>query len=319
MSSENSRIHVANVMHPYIVELKQFYDSSIISDYDFVAIVILLYLSIDKPQRWLSGKLTKSIVNKGDIVSIKIKDLSESIKETLNINYLKTKFSSLINDFDEEATIIDVFNSFKFYGIKKNKDDYINKSIVYWSIGKRNFDLMFSIPSPLQVLKQQADKRRVITLFVNYEDLINSHVAMLYYMDGSENYARNSLEFTLHDLKHMELFFDPEICSEQFGFFRCFVNLGISKVIEKLQNAFDVLMTFDIAEMLAKSSTAFGVIEFIIQRHPSILEIIKDIYMYGDYSTSCCLKSTSPKIVFKDIMKLDETFWRELEYVISDM
>jgi hypothetical protein len=74
---------------------------------------------------------------------------------------------------------------------------------------------MHEIPTPMQVLKQQANGERVVTLFLNKSELLSKHVSKLNYMAGEIEHPRDALEFLLHDLKHMEHFINEEIYEEQ--------------------------------------------------------------------------------------------------------
>ena len=87
--------------------------------------------------------------------------------------------------------------------------------------------LLFRIPSPMEVLRQQAAGERVVTLFLGREQLSRRHDAALVYMQGEQSHSKDPLEFLLHDLKHMENFVDPATYFEQVGFFRCMLKLGV--------------------------------------------------------------------------------------------
>ena len=69
----------------------------------------------------------------------------------------------------------------------------------------------------------QANGERVVTIFITQSELGSEHRSKLVYMDGEKEHSKDPLEFTLHDLKHMELFCDPQSHLEQVGFFICFL------------------------------------------------------------------------------------------------
>ena len=129
----------------------------------------------------------------------------------------------------DELTVMDVFNSLQLSGIKHNTDNYINRSIVLWSLKMRPVRLLFHIPSPMEVLRQQAAGERVVTMFATMNQLSRTHNARLAYMRGMLNHAKDPLEFLVHDLKHMEGFVDPSTHVEQVGFFRCMLSLNSGK------------------------------------------------------------------------------------------
>lgn len=113
------------------------------------------------------------------------------------------------------VTVMEVFHTLRLSNIKHNGDNYINRSLVCWAQGLRDFVLLHHIPSPMTVLTQQACGKRVVTLFTTLHNLARSHCSPLTYMAGMQNHARDPLEFLLHDLKHMENFADPSIRAEQ--------------------------------------------------------------------------------------------------------
>jgi hypothetical protein len=143
--------------------------------------------------------------------SIKIVNIPKLSKFLNEKEYLERKLVMKI----EEISILTIFNRLVFVGIKGNKDNYVNVSIIKWAMGRRDYNLLFHIPSPLSVLKMQSEGKRVITMFLQKEELETHHVAMLSYMEGMQLHKRDSFEFLLHDIKHMELFYDPKIHLEQ--------------------------------------------------------------------------------------------------------
>jgi hypothetical protein len=319
-SLDSAKIHEqAAILCPLIQTLLHMHHDGNLPDHDFVGIVILLNLSLNNPNRWLRGYLVEPIVVSSYLASadessktcatyqsIQLSELPEAVLTALNLAYIWKKLSkqrsnrSLTMVDQASLTVIDVFNQLQFYGIK-NKDDYINKSMVYWSLGGRPYELMFTIPSPMTVLRQQATGRRVITVFTTYEELISKHVAQLYYMDGSQLHARSSFDFSIHDMKHMELFIDPSIYDEQVGFFRSILQLGHPRSLRFLESCIHSLpLRQELPGDVPEVTTDFAM---------SIEEISKDEDLH------LC----KPCIYFTSILGLDEQLWHELEYVISDM
>lgn len=285
----------SSVVHPLILELyENYFITNTINDYDFVAVIILIYLSVEQPTRYLSGKLNPPIIDAIVISnSLSIVELPQTILDTLNISYIQRKFKI---SCCENVRVMDIFNNFQLYGIKKNINNFVNQSLVNWALGDRLFDLMFNIPEPMDVLKQQAYGRRVITVFKEKNELESYHIANLYYMKGQDNHAKNSFEFTLHDLKHMESFACKEIYNEQIGFCRCFLNLGYYHVLNFFKD-----INFENKDL------NYEVIDKRI--HPLCLPWDNDVLQQPIF----------PKKFFYDILNLDKLLWKELEYVISDM
>jgi hypothetical protein len=199
--------------------------------FDLVGAFILSFLSKRKPRRWATGKL-KSSSPSSSLKSLPNKTNSRTIQsvpgllDLIDSNYLVKKLG--VQD-TSNVTIIDIFASLRFAGIKKNTDDYINTSMISWSEGKRPFVLMHEIPTPFEVLKQQARGERVVTLFLNKEELLSKHVSKLNYMAGEIEHPRDALEFLLHDLKHMENFVNDETYEEQIGYFKAMASLNKGK------------------------------------------------------------------------------------------
>ena len=110
-------------------------------------------------------------------------------------------------------------------GIKKNVDNFVNRTIVLWTLGRLPFILLHRIPTPMDVLSMQSKGTRVITLFLTERELAKSHTANLYYMRGNPLHSREPLEFLIHDMTHMQHFMDPNIHLEQVTIFQAFTEL----------------------------------------------------------------------------------------------
>ena len=94
-----------------------------------------------------------------------------------------------------------IFNQFQLVGIKHNENNFVNNSIIQWSLKKLPFVLMMDyIPTPVEVLRMQAEGKRVLTVFTSQANLSKEHVGRLHYMSGAKIHARNALEFCIHDM-----------------------------------------------------------------------------------------------------------------------
>ena len=224
----------------FIEYISNLYNESIISECDYVGLYMLIYLSVRRPKNWINGKLKFPITNENEnfqLLSCNLQDHQQLLDQLGGENYLKKKLSC--NDGDNSITVVSIYNELQLKGIRKNKDNLVNRSIVFWTLSKtqdrsieshkfstcRPFNLMFTIPTPMQVLRQQASGSRVITMFRSLEELSSKHKAMLYYMDGMQNHEKDALEFLIHDIIHMEHFTNDDIYEEQVGFFICMLNL----------------------------------------------------------------------------------------------
>ena len=252
-----------------------------LSEADFGGLYILSYISKRRPKKWSAGLLQEPILNTFFYQSKKLSEIP-FILDLLDEKYLRKLFPLQFNDL----TVITIFSSIKFTGIKKNTDNFINQSIVYWSIKRRPFILLTYIPTPLQVLRMQANGERVATIFLSADQLSTYHTAQLSYMEGHQNHSKDSFEFFIHDLKHMEHFLDPNTYLEQVGFFISFLQLDSKSPKKKLKN--------------------------IVTNHTN--------EMIFSFSNSLSISSQEINQIIDPIITNDfKQLWNELEYLISDM
>lgn len=181
-----------SMLYPLISKYHGLLCEELIKPYDFVGIVILAYVSLKKPRCYFDNMIQPPIIDASEadaLDSISVVDVPE-LMELLNIDYLLKKFKvSVVTNGDKLSAlhhlkISSIFNQMKLAGIKQNTDNYINHSIVQWANNRRPFVLMFSIPSPMTVLRMQAVGTRVLTVFVKEDELDKKHVARLNYMEG---------------------------------------------------------------------------------------------------------------------------------------
>ena len=339
----------AEILLPVLSYCVLLHDEGAISGADFAGVFILCYLGLRRPRSWSNGAL-KSTVSSSFLpaifssipLSAKI-SLIPGLLEILGVEYLikrmgkgcGAKFSA---DDITNVTVLSIFDQLQLSGIKKNTGDYVNRSIVCWSYGLRPFHLMFRIPSPLEVLLQQADGKRVITMFITMKDLERKHIAMLYYMDGMQNHAKDSLEFLLHDMKHMEHFTDVSIHYEQVGFFKCMLKLSPAVDSSKAHtvcNDKDANMIYNSRKPekndTEECSSNFNGSDIMgantsptsqSASHPAQSMFNNGESSRDDTSTMQEIsksRKTSPRTFFLDICGFDKLLWHELEYVISDM
>ncbi len=91
----------------------------------------------------------------------------------------------------------------------KSTPETVSRSLLNWSNGSYGLELMFRIPSSLEVLAQQKMARRCVTVLTNIEKT-NSYVLG----------ERDPLSFTMHDLIHADHFyFHPECFEGQLDFY----------------------------------------------------------------------------------------------------
>ncbi len=173
-----------------LISLNPFIDlhqSKKISDAEFVCSYILIFLSSRYPNTFL-GAYKKTEL----IPGIKIKDLPFDFQK------------NIIKKIDPQTSLFDLFAQHSF----KSTPFSVNRALVEWGKGNYGLELMFKIPKPLDVLKQQITGRRCVTTILD-ERLQN-------YILGE----RDALSFTMHDLIHADHFyFHNESFEGQVGFY----------------------------------------------------------------------------------------------------
>jgi hypothetical protein len=210
---------VVALLDPYFALLKD----DAISECDMVGLFILTYLALRRPRNWCSTTTKESfgdVSSSSSTSSMRLCALDEPLQRHLNIEYISRKLKHKhIDQTLQETRVVDLFNSLCFSGVKHNSDQYINRFMVQWFRHNRPVRLLSHIPSPLEVLSQQAAGERVVTMFRTELELSRAHRSKLTYMSGSQEHCRDPLEFLLHDLRHMEHFCDLDSHDEQVGFF----------------------------------------------------------------------------------------------------
>jgi hypothetical protein len=163
------------------------FSSSQISQADFTAAYLIIYLSHRFPGSWLGSKT-------GDK---KIPGVSwRSLPFTFEPNILKR--------LEGTESLQDIFANFAF----KSTPLAVHRAILEWSAEKYGLELMFRIPMPPEVLNQQKMGRRCVTT------VVDQRIAT--YILGE----RDALSFTMHDLIHADHFYHHNECYQgQLGFY----------------------------------------------------------------------------------------------------
>ena len=158
---------------------------SVLQPVDFAGAVLLAYMAFRRPKAWINGRLSSPVIPLDEQERIcntsrRLANLPLLV-DLLDKSYICKKFKV---DEIGDLTLLHVFNQMRFANIKQNSDNYINYSMVYWYGKQRPYVLMFSIPTPMEVLRMQAKGTRVVTVFVQEEELNSKHIAKLHYMEG---------------------------------------------------------------------------------------------------------------------------------------
>lgn len=121
-----------------------------------------------RPRSWLGGKLRPCITDRPAVDSSALLSLVPGLIDLAGEPEYLLKRAGAV-----DPTVFSVFNEYSFNGIKKNVDNYINRfgfmlrsyimtvkryvfrCVALWISGNRPCALMFKIPSPMEVLRQQ--------------------------------------------------------------------------------------------------------------------------------------------------------------------
>lgn len=151
-----------------------------LSDCELTALFIIQVLSLRYPGDWLGAK------------RIPLK-----VSHTLNLT---------LNDFDFEPnikrrlaglTLGDLFTQFAL----KSTPEAVNRSLLSWSTNAYPLVLMFRIPMALEVLNQQKQGRRCVTVLTEASRTSRFILG-----------ERDTLSFTMHDLIHADHFYHHNEC-----------------------------------------------------------------------------------------------------------
>lgn len=163
-----------------------------ISSSEIVTVYLFVVLSHRYPGQWLGSKC-------------------RTLSSRHELNY---PLDNLLHLFEENIqrrlkefkTLGDVLTNFAL----KSTPQSVNRSLTEWSSGHYGLVLMLRIPTPSEVLQQQCQGKRCVTLFT--QERITKR-----YILGE----RDALGFTLHDLIHADHFYHDNECFQgQVDFYK---------------------------------------------------------------------------------------------------
>lgn len=175
---------------PIQAKLAPFHDlliSSKISQADFTACYLIIYLSHRFPGTWLGSSMAQE------------KKSGPAWRE------LPFEFEpNILKRLEKVDSLYSLFAGFAF----KSTPLAVNRAILEWADGRYGLEQMFRIPSPAEVLSQQKSGRRCVTT------IIDQRISR--YILGE----RDALSFTMHDLIHADHFYHHNDCYQgQMGFY----------------------------------------------------------------------------------------------------
>ena len=132
---------------------RQEHQQGALTDYDFAGIFLLAYMALRRPKSWAGG-LRRVSTEAGSIEIGASRPLGSvpGLVDRLGEEYLRRK----LRCDPTELTVMDLFARLQFVGIKKsskkkNTDNYVNATMVNWSLGCRPYRLLHHIPTPMEV------------------------------------------------------------------------------------------------------------------------------------------------------------------------
>lgn len=185
------------------------FHQGILAPYEFAAVYIVTVLAYRYPGDWL-GARRPSPLTSGDQLKTPLSSISELWEENI-----KRRTASFM-------TLGELFQYFAF----KSTPASVNRSVLGWSSDEYGLELMFRIPRPAEVLGQQKQGRRCVTIILEKEKASKFILG-----------ERDALGFTMHDLIHADHFYFNNHCYQgQLGFY-AFLDYCMN------ENHFDELLT----------------------------------------------------------------------------
>ncbi len=179
----------APIIEAKMAPFLELFKAGTIQSSELTALYVLMVLSYRSPGGWLGAKRAEM-----------------SIPHQMNFPLKNLSFEPNIQKrLAEFNTIGDVFAHFAL----KSTPETVNRALLSWSAGSYGLELMFRIPSPEEVLHQQKQGRRVVTLLTDKK-------RTQHFILGE----RDSLSFSMHDLIHADHFYHNNECyNGQLGFY----------------------------------------------------------------------------------------------------
>ncbi len=138
----------------------------------------------------------------------------------------------------------------------------VSEALVAWAAGRRRVDLLFTLPSPREVLAMQARGRRCVSLL---EDAAvpAGPIAGLPRREGA--YGLGGLAFAVHDLCHLEKFAASEHHREQVGFFAALEEALEDAAWRGMEAGFDATWEHDRDHVLADMNGACAFLYVVLR------------------------------------------------------
>ncbi len=283
----------AKILAPTFHALKKAQEIGIITGAEMCALYILIYQLVRTPKNSLQGKITLSTIRK-----TKLSEYNFNLKEL----WPTEDYSLLHFSLDEIYQL-------NFKGLPKKT----NIAILNWLNGNWDLILEYKIPSPLEILELQINKKRCVTI-ITEENRLGTHILQ----------KRDALSFAVHDLEHAVNFYQNEkVFLGQVGFYH-FLKVLMEEVT--IQNLRAVHPTFKkefdyvISDMNAYSIHALkytlGIIkrafgfkeEFMVFFEHSLLKNLETKLHFSSHLIELVLKLEREMLLVEEEITLAQAF-----------
>ncbi len=190
--SEDELSSNQDLIYTFVDKLFSKYNDGSISDKDTATLYLLFFLKLKYKRNYFQ----------------QFKKLPES--PTQESIFIKARELILFDQFEREKlghiSGLDLFRGFNLKGVPKS----VCRAMENWYSNKWDIVLAFDIPSSKNLLKLQAQNKRVLTLIVD-KLRVTTHILG----------KRDPLSFAIHDLMHADQFFNNPISQKgQLGFYK---------------------------------------------------------------------------------------------------
>lgn len=190
--SEEQLLREAPLVEASMTPFHELHNRQKVTDCELTAVFLIQVLAIRFPGTWLGAKRP-----------------SLGLSHELNLPMDTLTFEPNIQRRLTGLSLGDVLNGFAL----KSTPEAVNRALLHWSSGTYPLELMFRIPGPLEVLEQQYQGRRCVTV------LTEASRTSRFILN-----ERDTLSFTMHDLIHADHFYHDNACYQGqlalYGFLR---------------------------------------------------------------------------------------------------
>lgn len=161
-----------SVLALVLSEWREMYQTHQMSDHTLACAFILAWLAtVHGSSRCLSGPIRPHIYTDTEKekalhnASVRLCDIPH-LCDILGINAVRMMVRWCGVECVNDVSMGLLFNRVRLHPIKQNKNNCVNVCLLEWMIGARPFEMLFYIPTPMEVLQMQANGRRVVSVLI---------------------------------------------------------------------------------------------------------------------------------------------------------